>query len=168
MPQNDRPVNIRRNIENYGDPYIPTASAHEVKICSKCNSVYHDKRWCMKEQVPPEILRKADKTHVLCPACQKIRDRMPGGVVHLSGVFLRDHKEEILNLIRNESGRAMAINPLERIMDIETVNSGLNVLTTNEKLAQRIGRALYKAYDGNVTYKWSEDTKLVRILWQRD
>lgn len=167
MSKNERPVNIRRNIDNWGDPYIQSANPQEVMVCSECQAVLHDQRWYLKEQTDPKML-KGQVRSTVCPACQKVRDRLPGGIVHLSGSFLRNHREEILNLIKNENTRAMAVNPLERIMDIEIANAGLDVLTTNEKLAQRIGRALQKAYDGDVAYKWSEDNKLARVSWQRD
>jgi len=168
MAGTERRVNIRRNLEDYDDPYIQTGSPQEVKICSQCRSVYHDQRWYLREQVPEEVLKDRQIGYILCPACLKIRDRLPGGVIHLAGSFLAAHKEEILNLIRNEGNRAMAINPLERIIDIQNDGTGLEVLTTNEKLAQRIGRALHKAYDGNIKYRWSEDTKLARVSWERD
>ena len=86
----------------------------------------------------------------------------------ISGVFAANHEQEIVNLINHENGLAMKINPLERIMDIERSEEGMVVYTTNEKLAQKIGRALKKAYDGHVEYKWPEDRKLVRVNWRRD
>ena len=49
----------------------------------------------------------------------------------------------------------------------ETGYGGIVVSTTNEKLAQRIGRAIKKAFRGNVTYQWSHDNKLARVDWQR-
>lgn len=168
MPKNGRPVNIRRHIDNYGDPYISQAGPAEVRICSECRAVYTGQRWYLKEQVPSKDLSKQQVSFTICPACQKIRDNMPGGVVLVTGQFVDGHQNELLNLIRNESDRAMAINPLERIMDIQKNGSGMTVYTTNEKLAQRLGKALHKAYDGDVVYKWSEDTKFARVLWQRD
>ena len=107
-------------------------------------------------------------TEVLCPACQKIRDRVPGGVLTISGRFAADREQEIVNLVNNENAIAMKINPLERIMDIERSDDGMVVYTTNEKLAQKVGRALKKAYDGKVEYQWPEDGKLVRVNWHRD
>jgi len=159
---------IRRNIENFGDPYIGRADPEELRICSECGAVYSGQRWYLKEQADPERLRNQPVHFTVCPACRKIRDRDPGGIVHISGQFLQEHKQDILNLIHNENERARAVNPIERIMDVEMADATLDVLTTNEKLAQRIGRALHKAYDGSVAYKWSEDNKLVRVLWQRD
>lgn len=166
---NGRPVYIRRNIENYGDPYIKTTGHSEVVICSQCKSVYHDQRWYLEEQAKDALKGKRDEIgFTICPACSKMRDKMPGGIVKLTGNFLQYHQEEILNLIHNEGDKAKQLNPLERVMDIEMMSSGIDVLTTNEKLAQRIGKALHKAYSGIVTYAWSQDTKLARVSWQRD
>ncbi|MDO8683825.1 MAG: BCAM0308 family protein [Armatimonadota bacterium] len=166
---NSRPVNIRRNIENYGDPYISDLGPNEVQVCSECKSVYHDQRWYLESQAQEALKKsKTELGYTVCPACLKIRDKMPGGIVHLAGAFLISHKDEILNLIHNEGDRAKSINPLERVMDIETVNAGMDVLTTNERLAQRIGKALHRAYHGEVSYNWSQDTKLARVNWRRD
>ncbi|MDO8586870.1 MAG: BCAM0308 family protein [Armatimonadota bacterium] len=166
---NGRPVNIRRNIDDYKDPYIQTQSPSEVTICSECRSVYHDQRWYLEEQALEKVKANRDELeYTVCPACSKIRDKMPGGIVRLSGGFLSAHREEILNLIHNEGNRAKQMNPLERVMDIESAGGGVDVLTTNVKLAQKIGKALHKAYNGEVNYIWSQDTKLARVMWQRD
>lgn len=158
---------IRNHIDNFGDPYIAHGGHDETRVCSECSSVYSGQRWYLKEQATPRP--KDAATHfTVCPACRKIKDNSPGGVVHMSGAFLSEHKEDIMNLVRNEGDRAKAVNPLERIMGIEGTDGSYNVMTTNEKLAQRIGRALHKAYSGTVAYKWSEDNKLARVSWQRD
>lgn len=171
MGNGGKPIDVNRarsNIENYGDPYITHAGSEETRICSVCGAIYTGQRWYLKNQIDPQKLKKEQIHYTVCPACHKIRDRLPGGIVQLSGAFLKEHKQDILNLIHNEGERAMAVNPLERIIDIEGENSHYGVTTTNEKLAQRIGKALHKAYDGEITYKWSEDNKLVRIVWHRD
>lgn len=159
---------IRNHVDNFGDPYLDRCKDAEVTVCSECNAIYIAQRWQLKEQVDPEKLRNQSVHFTVCPACKKVHDKAAGGVVNLAGSFIAEHKDDIINLIRNEGNRAMGINPLERIIDIEKEGSGYNVLTTNEKLAQRIGRELHKAYDGEVSYKWSGDDKLVRVFWKRD
>jgi len=159
---------IRRNIENYGDPYITHVRPEEIRVCSECEAIYTGQRWYLKSQIESQKLKGQKIHYTICPACRKTRDRSPGGIVQLSGAFLKEHKDDVLNLIRNEGDRAMAVNPLERIIDIEGSNTHYGVMTTNEKLAQRIGRSLHRAYDGEVTYKWSEDNKLVRVIWHRE
>ncbi len=161
-------VHIRRNVQDYGDPYLNREKPEEVSVCRECKCVYAGDRWQLESQAA-KLLKNAKKIiQTLCPACQKIHDRMPGGIVNISGNFAKTHEQDIVNLLNNENERAMTINPIERIIDIEHSDDGLVVWTTNEKLAQRIGRQLYKAYRGEVEYHWSEDTKLARVYWRRD
>lgn len=166
--ERESPTRIRNQIHNYGDPYLLDLKPDEVAVCRECRSVFAGGRWRLEGDAVAEVKQARGCTEVLCPACQKIRDHVPGGVLNISGEFARSHSEEIVNLINHENAMAMKINPLERIMDIESEDQGMVVYTTNEKLAQKIGRALKKAYDGQVEYKWPEDGKLVRVNWHRD
>ena len=168
MNSEQRLVHIRRNIENNGDPYLQEMKPDEVAICRECHSVYTHQRWELENQAANALASAKHIVETLCPACQKIRDRMPGGILTLKGRFLQQHEQEIINLVHRENRKAMLINPLERIMDIEREESNIRVLTTNEKLAQKLGRAIHKAYSGDVEYKWSDDTKLARVNWHRD
>ena len=158
----------RRKVEVYKDPYIPDMKPGGVAQCRECRSVYAGQRWELESQAAQDLAKAECVSDTLCPACQKIRDRMPGGIVNLSGEFLGRHEEEIVNLLHHENNQAMHINPLERIMDIEHSDGNLLIYTTNEKLAQKLGRAVHKAYSGTVEYKWSKGTKLARVNWHRD
>lgn len=161
------PVRIRRYIQDYDDPYLSTLKPDEVAVCQECRSVYTGGRWELEDK-SDALLKAENVTEVLCPACRKIKDHVPGGVATFSGKFLEGHTEEILNLFQHENRKSMEINPLERIIDIEHSDSTITVLTTNEKLAQKLGRAVYKAYNGQIEYQWPEDGKLARVYWSRD
>ena len=104
---------------------------------------------------------------MICPACHKIQDRFAGGVITLEGRFLKTHKDQIIHLIQNQETRAKAINPLERIISIKNRGDRVEVQTTNERLAQRIGREIQRAYKGKAAYHWSRDNKFVRVEWHR-
>jgi NMD protein affecting ribosome stability and mRNA decay len=157
----------RKKMDTSGDPYIVKTRNNHMAVCTKCHTVYFNKRWYIDEDLYQKkiLMKKIEK--VLCPACRKIKDNFPGGIVRLRGAFLNDHKDEIINLIRNEEERARGFNPLERIIKITDVKNELEITTTNEKLAQRIGKSMQKAYQGKVKYKWSDDTKLLRADWER-
>jgi hypothetical protein len=77
-------------------------------------------------------------------------------------------RHTILNLIHNQEAWGRQVNPLERIISIEATDRRLTVLTTNERLAQRIGRALERAFHGKATYDWSRGNKLLRVAWSRE
>ncbi len=151
----------RKAIDTEGDPYIPKIGPKDMAICKRCGAIYHNKRWSFRKRT------ERPTKEVLCPACQKIRDGFAGGFVTIQGEFIKDHKEEILNLVRNKEERSMYYNPLNRIIEIKQKDDTIEITTTTEKLAQRIGQMLRKAFHGRVEYKWSSDVKMARVIWTR-
>ncbi len=159
----------KKAINSETDPYMlkKGLGTAGISVCKKCGAAYHEKRWIHPSEIPQSVLAEREKKMVLCPACQKIRDRFAEGYVRIEGEFLKDHKEEIINLIKNKEEHAMHFNPLDRIIEIKERKEGVEVTTTTENLAQRIGQILEKSYDGDVEYKWSDDVKLARVVWRR-
>ena len=146
------------------------AAMPEPAVCEGCGNVYADRRWSL-----PETAVESNKhshfrpaTLVLCPACEIEKSGVAAGYVHLEGRFLNEHWIEIERLLLNETARALADNPLGRIMGIETDDEGATtVRTTTEHLAQRLGHALEKAFHGNVRYDFSHENKLTHVWWSR-
>jgi hypothetical protein len=157
----------RKNLDRTADPYIPRKGTPSVGVCPLCHVICRKKRWYLDEVESAALIRSGAPLR-RCPACCKIADGFPSGVLILRGAFLLFHRAEILKIARNEERRARGINPLERIMEIRDVDGCVELLTTDGKLAQRIGREIRKAYRGTVAYKWSEDADLVRVTWRRD
>ena len=89
-------------------------------------------------------------------------------MVELEGKFLKEHKTEIINRIKNEEKRTLRINPLERIMKIDDNGDTMTVSTTTERLAQKLGKDIYKSYSGKLEFHWSKNNKFVRVNWKRD
>ncbi len=160
----------RKNVTRETDPYLPRKSASSVSICPECRAICRNKRWYIDDREFKALTRKGggETASRRCPACRKIADGFVAGLVSLRGGFVQAHKEEIRNLVRNEEKRAMGFNPLSRIIRFTEVEDGFEVSTTAEKLAQRIGREVYKACKGTLTYKWSADAKLLRVHWVRE
>jgi len=148
-------------------PHAPSEPAE----CRSCGAVYADRRW-----TPAGALAKAGKhknwhpkTMTLCPACKKKDEGVPAGFVYVSGGFLSAHRQEIEHLVDNEAGRAAVDNPLAQIMGRETDENGrLVISTTTEHLAQRLGHAIEKAFDGKIHYEFSHENKFARVYWHRD
>ncbi len=150
------------------DMYLPRGGAQQLSLCEGCHAVYRNKRWYADPDLYEATRKNPASAEIVCPACLKIRDNFPGGLVTLTGTYLIAHRQELLNLIRNEEERARGFNPLERVMSIRDDGFGkMIVATTNEKLAQRLGRAIKKAFRGEVAYNWSHENKLVRVEWER-
>lgn len=158
-------ITKRKAIDTAKDSYLLKIGPKDLAVCRGCSAVYHSKRWRLATD--EELKGKKSLVKVFCPACQKIKDNFPGGYVTISGEFLKEHKEEILNLVKNKEQRAMYLNPLERIMAIKQGKNKIEITTTTEKFAQRLGQILHKAFRGEVEYKWSDDTKVARVNWSR-
>ncbi len=148
------------------DPYLDSKAYPEPTICPKCGLVYRDKRWTRDDAYYKKVEKKA--TRRLCPACRKIRDHFAMGVVYLSGDFLNGHKEEIVNLMQNIAEGEFRYNPLERIMEMKEDERGMEVRTTSEHLAMGIGRAVQRAFGGELRYAFSYEEKRVRVYWSRN
>ena len=102
-----------------------------------------------------------------CPACQRVHDHFPAGYVVLKGAFLAGHREEVLQLARNREAKEKAEHPLERIMDIEEIEGGVQITTTDTHLARDIGEALHSAYRGELEYHYNKEENLLRVHWAR-
>jgi len=153
------------------DPYMDRTHYKDPTVCPKCGLVYHNKRWTRNEALKKEWL--ASGTEVakkLCPACKKIEDRYPLGVLELRGTYLqqKDKKELILNTLRREAENEELRNPLARIMQIQEGDGTLVIYTTTESLARRLGRVINKAFKGDLKISFSETNKFIRVVWERE
>jgi len=164
---NPRSVAPRDAINDWHDPYLVDGHPPDGTVCSQCGAVYHNQHWNWDDRRRDTLVAAGTTNTIVCPACRKIQGQDPHGIVTLSGDYWPQHREEILNLIRNEEARGTSTNPLERIMDIREEDGSLIIETTNEKLAQKIGRAVHGAHNGDLEYQWPENNRLARVNWQR-
>lgn len=155
------PVRHDRVVQEFRhDAYQAKQKLHEPTVCPQCSAVFHDGRW---QWLPSP----AGAHEEMCPACQRIQDEFPAGYVSLAGDFFRYHRQELLQLVRNEEARAKAEHPLKRIMRVEDQADGVLVTTTDIHLARAIGEALHHAYQGELAYRYNEQENLLRVSWER-
>ena len=160
-------TNYKKRVNVERDTYLPRWSPKGILNCRGCGAVYYRRRWTITP--PPEVRdlveSREEVSNTRCPACRKMRDHYPSGELRLLGATPKE-KREMLLMLRNEEERAREKNPLERIMRILADGTEWKIETTTEKLAQRLGRCLEKAFGGSVTYKWGHNNKFVRVIWQ--
>ncbi len=162
---------IKKRVDHEAGRHHTQRAPAEPAVCKTCGDVYADRRWSK-----PDPKRDSKKhphfrpaKRVICPACKRMRDLIPSGYLHLEGDFLSEHRDEIERLIHNEADRASIDNPLARIMKWERVAKGrITILTTTEHLAQRLGHAINKAFNGKVRYDFSHENKLAHVWWSRN
>lgn len=144
------------------DPYFVKEKYPEPSVCERCGVVFADGIFAWVKPVPKDFPK------MICPACKRIEDRFEGGVVLLSGNFLDKHKEEIINIVKNVEAYKIEKRPLERIMSIVENDNKIEIKTTYEHLARRIGEAINNAYKGELKITYPDGEKYVRVRWFRD
>src|SRR5436190_593876 len=78
-----RAVRIRRNLLESTDPYLPRLNPGEVAACSECHALYQRRHWFFDADAYFRETMQPTTRMVVCPACQKIRDRYAEGKVTL-------------------------------------------------------------------------------------
>jgi NMD protein affecting ribosome stability and mRNA decay len=147
--------------ERVHDPYKSKSKLPDPSVCPQCGAVFHEGRWTWLAH-PPEAHEE------ICPACQRLRDKYPAGFLTVGGRFFQGHRDEILNLARNEEQAEKAEHPLHRIMQIDDRDDGVLITTTDIHLPRRIGEALRRAYQGEVDFRYVEEGSMLRVRWHRD
>jgi NMD protein affecting ribosome stability and mRNA decay len=155
QPRTDR---MHRSEEK--DPYATPLKLPDPTACPTCGALYRKGRWIWGAA-------PADANRAACPACRRIADGYPAGIVRLSGSFAKSHAEEITGLVRHVEEREKKEHALKRIMAVEREGDAIVVTTTDEHLARGIGEAVEHAYKGTLDYKFSEAENVLRVEWKR-
>lgn len=147
--------------ERVQDPYRARMKWPEPTVCPDCGAVFHDGRWTWGDA--PE----GAEAH-RCPACSRIHDRVPAGILVMGGDFLEAHRDEIMNLVHNQELKEKDEHPLERIMGEEQGDNGDTVLTfTGVHLTRAVGEALKRAYEGDLEIQFADSDAVMRVNWRR-
>jgi NMD protein affecting ribosome stability and mRNA decay len=147
--------------EHDAGPYHPGRKFPEPTACSDCGALYLDGRWTWRSA-------PADAHRTRCPACQRIHDGYPAGIVTARGAFAQAHADEIQSLARHVEEREKVEHPLKRIARVESQGDALVISTTDAKLARGIGEALRSAYHGELQMSFPDDEgDVLRVSWER-
>lgn len=151
----------RQPKEHESDAYGLRGKLPDPTTCTSCGVIYRDGRWAWG--APP-----ADAHRTRCPACRRIEDDCPAGLVSVAGAFAAAHAEELQRLARHVEEREKKEHPLKRIMRIrEQEGGGFEIATTDARLARGIGEALHHAYQGELDYRFTEVENVLRVHWTR-
>jgi hypothetical protein len=152
-----RRITGRAQRNGFLDPYLSRHKPPEPASCPRCGIHFDKGRW--QRGWAPE----GAQPH-LCPACRRIEDNMPGGMVTLHDVPQR-LKDQIIGLVRNEEAAENAEHPLNRIITVADEKDALVVRTTDVHLPRRIGEALKRAYHGELEMHFDDDGYFARVDW---
>ncbi|MFY9457590.1 MAG: hypothetical protein WAP23_01510 [Candidatus Spechtbacterales bacterium] len=139
-------------------------------VCSDCNAIYYQKSWHHGFADYKHLDESKPVSFSICPACQMIKDKKFEGKVVIENI-LSEHKDEILNNIKNTGERAYKRDPMDRIIGIRNYESAVKgrynveVITTENQLARNIARQVERAYGGvKSEITWSKQESVARIV----
>jgi hypothetical protein len=155
MTRRDRLIRERDH-----DVYSTGKKLPDPSACTGCRAMYRNGRW---EWGHPPV----DAKPVLCPACHRIQDGLPAGIVTLVGRFHLEHREEIVGLVRHVEEREVKNHPLKRIIDAIEQGDTLTIQTTDADLARSLGDAIHHAYQGELDYNYPGEGDVLRVRWER-
>lgn len=143
------------------DPYQRRGKPSGPATCPDCGAVFHQGRW--QWSAAP-----AGGPGERCPACCRIRDGEPAGVVRLAGSFVIEHRDEIRALASHQEEAEKREHPLNRIMAMRDLPDGIEITTTDIHLPRRIGEAVRRAYKGDLELRYGQDEYSLHVRWSRD
>jgi NMD protein affecting ribosome stability and mRNA decay len=146
--------------EHQHDTYKLKGKLAESTVCTECGALFHKGRWTWNP-------RPAGADEIVCPACRRIRDKYPKGLVTIKGPFKDAQHEQLFGVVKNTEEKEKKQHPLSRIMAIESQPEGLVISTTDTHLPRRIGDALKHAYHGELELQYEQDEQFVRVTWTR-
>lgn len=132
----------------------------EPVVCERCGAVFQGRTWRRASPDRPKGAAIAGIDWRTCPACDQVDHEEYLGRVILRGPFARGQEAAIRRRVRNVAARAEFTQPQRRIVSIEAGTNRLEILTTSQKLAHRLGHELEKAFGGRARYSWSDDGSL--------
>lgn len=139
------------------DPYLSRHKPPAPASCPRCGLHFAEGRW--QRGWAPEGARP-----YLCPACRRIEDNLPGGILTLHDVP-QHLKDQIIGLVRNVAAAENAEHPLNRVIAIDDADDGLVVRTTDIHLPRRIGEAVKHAHHGTLDMHFDDDGYFARVDW---
>jgi hypothetical protein len=90
----------------------------------------------------------------------------PAGTISMSGRFVNEHKQEILELVRTAEEGHRSAHPEGHLIDIKEEEDGTVVIKfTSAALARAIGETLYRTYWGELDTTYTDQREKVYITW---
>jgi hypothetical protein len=157
------PPQYRRSDRPEDDPYRDRGKRKGHIVCSCCGAEHLNGRWRWAES-------NSTREHgEFCPACRRIRDRVPAGQLVLRGTYLNDRKDDIMRLVRNVARRERMAHPMKRIMKIinEEDVGALTILCTDTHLPRDLGQSIKNAFGGELEISYGDRAGIVRVVWSR-
>ncbi|MDP3769495.1 MAG: hypothetical protein Q8R40_00975 [bacterium] len=121
-------------------------------FCPHGEAVYYKKSWHHIAKFftnPPDSKRDKDVSFQLCPAHAMGKNKQYEGEVMVRDVP-EMFRNDLWGLVEGIGERAMRKDVLDRILDMKWVKNQLTITTSENQLAQRIGRKIKETFKKHI------------------
>ena len=142
--------------------HLPKFGPPEAALqCTGCGAVHTQGRWRWDRSA--HVVE-----HGTCPACRRLADGDPAAILHLEGNFSRGHGSALIANARTVEAWQAQATPQERIMSIERRRGEIVIKTTGLRIAYGLGRALLRAFGGELHVEHAEASGPLRLSWHQE
>jgi hypothetical protein len=139
-----------------------------VVYCAGCHAIWDNKHWTLDEHRFRALAADPAIKAVQCPGCERAARQEFDGEVTLTSPLITRNEEAVLGLIYNTERHFRSHNPIARIASLTLEGDTIRILTITPFLAERIGKELQKAYDGQLKLSHPQREEFIRVTWIRD
>lgn len=150
------------HVSNAGhpDPYQASGRYQESTLCCDCGAHFHAGHWAWDDAPDSAAVAR-------CPACRRMRDKLPAGTLVLEGPFVQGHQQELLELIQDEAEHERRAHPMQRLMEVVAHPHRIQCATTDIEMPQLLGEAVRRMFDGVLTVRVDPLSYCARAYWRR-
>jgi len=144
-----------------------------IASCPNCHALYYDKHWHTWSNASTVLPKGHKVREEVCAACRMLGAKSShnsefgyAGEVVLSGLADTALKLEIIRTIKNIADRAVLRDPEAQVIQIEDKGRTVRVTTTENQLAETIGKEVASAHKGGeLNIRFSKENLPVRVYW---
>lgn len=152
----------RHSMEEFGP------GKQEFIFCPQGEAVYFKKSWHHTEEFLGRTLNPKKEKGIkfkLCPAHQMLKNKQYEGEIVVKNIPA-ERKKDLFSLVKNMGETAMRLDVLDRILGFKTKGQTLQVITSENQLAQKIARKITKVFKQETKAKISrgKESDVVRVI----
>jgi NMD protein affecting ribosome stability and mRNA decay len=156
---------VRRGSVKSKTGHVGEERIREHSICERCGAIYAKRTWRKGRRLA--VALASGPTWTVCPACrQKSREEYLGRI-RLRGLAGGEEESLVRRRVRNLERRARFTQPERQLVSMEAAGDEIEILTTSQKLAHRVGREIEKLLGGRIRYHWDEEDGCLLGTWRR-
>ncbi|MBS2008015.1 MAG: hypothetical protein JST01_13295 [Cyanobacteria bacterium SZAS TMP-1] len=146
-----------------------TKSQAGEAICTACGAINSHKFWFCNQKKHAELSKDPLTRYAVCPGCQRVADKHYEGELILESADMLKAKDVVYATLYHTLSKAYMHNPLSQVAVVDDDGDKMRIMTTTCTLAERLGKAMHRAFKGKLKIKPSTGVgkKFVRVEWTK-